>query len=337
METHERVIFLISTTPSMPSESSAPAPLKAYFSIAEHINLLQSRGMEVPDPVWAESWLRRVGYYRFSGYARPFRRKTTDGKLEECFVPGVSFRQVADFYVFDKRLRLAALDALERIEVAARSEIANCLGAKDCLAHRNAGAGVLRADFLSPWGEWSNWLRKHDSRVKQSGKDAFVRHHKDKYYGHLPIWASVELWDFGMTSHFYSGMKGVEQLAVARQLGVPNAGVMASWLRAMNFIRNVSAHHGRLWNRSVTDQPKAVAPGVIPGFDPPPPINDIAWSRVYPVLCAMVFLMRQICPHSHWTRRLREMLTADFPDAPGRSLDEMGFPPDWENSAFWRK
>ena len=136
--------------------------------------------------------------------------EATDGKLEERFVPGVSFRQVADFYVFDKRLRLAALDALERIEVAARSEIANCLGAKDRLAHR------LRADFLSPWGEWSHWLRKHDSRVRQSGKDAFVRHHKDKYYGHLPIWASVELWDFGMTSHFYSGMKGVDFTAGGR-------------------------------------------------------------------------------------------------------------------------
>ena len=318
----------------MSSESMESAPLKAYSSVAEQVHLLQSRGMEISDPVWAEDWLRRVGYYRFSGYARPFRQTDADGKLEERFVPGVSFRHVADFYVFDKRLRLAALDALERIEVAARSEIADCLGKKDRLAHRNVD--VLRVDFLSPWGEWSNWLQKHDSQVRRSRKDGIVRHHKDKYGGQLPIWASVELWDFGMTSRFYSGMKGAEQRVVAEQFGIPDARLMASWLRAMNFVRNVSAHHGRLWNRSVVDQPKA-ASGAIPGFNPPLPINDRARARVYPVLCAMVFLMRQICPRSQWTRRLREMLTADFPNAPGRSLDEMGFPPGWENSAFWRE
>ena len=305
--------------------------------LAGQIDLLRSRGMEISDPVSAENWLRRVGYYRFSGYAHPFRRTGADGKLEERFVSGVSFRHVADFYVFDKRLRLAALDALERIEVAVRSEIACRLGAKDCLAHRNIRAGVLRTDFLDPWGGWSDWLRKHDARVKQSDKEEFVRHHKNKYGGHLPIWASVELWDFGMTDRFYRGMKGVEQQAVAEQLGVRDVGVMISWLRAMNFVRNVSAHHGRLWNRSVIAQPKTVASDAIPGFDPPQPINDVARSRIYPVLCAMVFLMRQICPRSHWTPRLRKMLTADFPNAPGRSVGDMGFPPEWENSAFWRE
>ena len=307
------------------------------MSVAKQIDLLRSRGMEVSDPIWAADWLRRVGYYRFSGFAHPFRRMGADGKLEERFVPGVSFRHVADLYVFDKRLRLDALDALERIEVAVRGEIARCLGEKDPLAHRHVGADVLRADFLSPWGEWSNWLQKHDSRVKQSKQEEFVRHHKDKYGGHLPIWVSAELWDFGMTSRFYCGMKGAEQQAVAEQFGVPDAGVMAGWLRTMHFVRNVSAHHGRLWNRSVVFQSKAPAPGVIPGFDPPPPMDDFARSRVYAVLCAMVFLMRQICPRSQWTRRLREMLTADFPDAPGRGLNEMGFPPNWENSAFWRE
>ena len=323
--------------PPMPSESLASAPLKAHMSIAEQIDLLQSRGMEISDPVWAGDWLRRVGYYRFSGYAHPFRRTSAGGALEERFVPGVSFRHVADLYVFDKQLRLAALDALERIEVAVRSEIARCLGAKDRLAYRNVSADALRADFLSPWGGWSDWLRKHDSRVRQSNKEEFVRHHKDKYGGQLPIWVSVELWDFEMTSRFYCGMKGAEQRAVAKQFGVPDAGVMVSWLPAMNFVRNVSAHHGRLWNRSVIGQSKAASSDVVPGFNPPSAIDDLARSRIYPILCAMIFLMRQICPRSQWTRRLREILTVGFPDAPSRELSEMGFPPDWENSAFWRE
>ena len=314
---------------------SAPVPLKAHLSVSRQIALLRSRGMEIPDPEWAGDWLRRVGYYRFIGYAHPFRRTGADGKLEENFAAGVSFRNVADLYVFDKRLRLAALDALERIEVAVRSEIAHRLGARDSLAHRNTDA--LRADFVSPWGGWSEWLQKHDSLVSRSSREEFVRHHKEKYDGRLPIWVSVELWDFGLLSKFYEGMKGGWQTAVAGQFGVPDAGIMKSWLRAMNFVRNVSAHHGRLWNRKIVDQPVRVAPGAVPGFDPPPPADDRARARIYPVLCVIVFLMRQICPRSRWTRRLREALTVDFPAAPGRAPAEMGFPPGWENSAFWRE
>jgi abortive infection bacteriophage resistance protein len=44
---------------------------------------------------------------------------------------------VVELYVFDKRLRLLFLDAIERIEVALRVDIALLLGARDPSAHRN--------------------------------------------------------------------------------------------------------------------------------------------------------------------------------------------------------
>lgn len=48
----------------------------------------------------------------------PFRRGGADD-----FRAGVAFDDVLDLYVFDRKLRLLVLDALERIEVAVRSAL----------------------------------------------------------------------------------------------------------------------------------------------------------------------------------------------------------------------
>lgn len=57
--------------------------------------------------------------------------------VEDDFRPGTTFRQVMDLYVFDKRLRLLMLDAIERIEVALRVDIALLLGVRDPWVHRD--------------------------------------------------------------------------------------------------------------------------------------------------------------------------------------------------------
>ena len=321
----------------MPAES--PRPLKPHLTIARQIDLLQSRGMEIDDPVRAGEFLRHLGYYRFSGYAHIFRRTRPDGGREERFVSGASFRHVTELCLFDDQLRGAALEALGAIEVSARSAVAHLLGAKDPLAHRNPD--LLREEFVGPGiagNSHAAWLQKHDSAVRRAGKEAFVRHHRQAYGGRIPIWASVELWDFGMLSKFFSGMCDSEQRATAKAYGIPNPGAMASWLRAMNFVRNIAAHHGRLWNKTLVDHPQMPAPGEIPGFDPPFNRDNVrARARVYPALCVIAFFIRQIAPEREWPRRLRELLTGRFPNIPGKSAMEMGCPPEWENSDFWKR
>jgi abortive infection bacteriophage resistance protein len=81
------------------------------------------------DPTSASDWLRRVGYYRFSGYAHPFRKSqvqvnpTTGATIVailDDFQPGTTFQLVVDLYLFDKALRALFLDAIEVIEVGLR-------------------------------------------------------------------------------------------------------------------------------------------------------------------------------------------------------------------------
>lgn len=126
---------------------------KPWKSYEEQLELLIARGMRVTDREKALKYLQRIGYYRLSGYWYAFRQRSgvsQDGRrvnekrsgkpLEDTvaldeFKEGTSFKNVVDLYVFDKQLRLLAMDALERIEIALRVDISHTLGKIDPFAY----------------------------------------------------------------------------------------------------------------------------------------------------------------------------------------------------------
>ena len=119
-------------------------PLKPWLSFADQLQQLQDRGLQVDKPAAALDYLERLGYYRLSGYWYPLRAidpvaSMVQGKAVrlDSFAPGCRFEDVVRLYVFDKKLRLLALDALERIEMAVRVDVAHLLGQRDPRAHEN--------------------------------------------------------------------------------------------------------------------------------------------------------------------------------------------------------
>src|SRR5699024_2639355 len=74
--------------------------------ISEQMDLLVSRGMEVDDSESAIETLRRVNYYRLSGYWYPSRRRTSSGP-EDASYPGTRFSDIVALYESGVRLRAA--------------------------------------------------------------------------------------------------------------------------------------------------------------------------------------------------------------------------------------
>jgi len=329
---------------------------KPYRSVADQLILLRSRGMEITDEAAAHGCLERIGYYRLSGYWYPHRKSHVSvnpvtgvpllhpatGRpsiiVEDDFRPGTTFQQVMDLYVFDKRLRLLFLDALERVEVALRVDIALLLGARDPWAHRNPeelhGRFTKVVDPRSQQIEYPRWLRRLDAIFDRS-KDEFAKHFKQKYRGEFPpIWIAVELWDYGMLSVFLGGMKHADQAQLAAKYGLPRPELLTTWIRSLNHIRNICAHHGRLWNRSPADQ---IAP---PKLGESALLDHLAGdllglTRLYASAAAIQYMLRTINPASSWGRRL-QALCSTFPTSPPVSLDQAGFPSGWETLELWR-
>lgn len=258
-------------------------------------------------------------------------------RLDE-FIDGANFQEAVNYYVFDKRLRLLALDALERIEVAIRVDIAYLLGERGTYAY--ADEAMLDGNFVSKIvprtgrTRYEEWRRKYDHIVERS-RETFVEHYKKKYGLPLPFWVAIEIWDFGLLSWFFSGIKNSDQRFVAEKYGIGHGKKFESWLRSLNFLRNLCAHHSRVWNRNIIDQPQLPPSGLLPDFDRFAGKEDLI-ARSFLLFCILQYLMKQICPGSSWGERFKTLMS-EFPtSATGRAPEsDMGCIEGWETWDLW--
>lgn len=323
---------------------------KPWQTVEEQLATLQARGLLVSDWNKALSYLQRIGYYRLSGYWFAFRERSglccalevsahaaakpkAQALVLDTFKHGATFENAVDLYVFDKQLRLLVADALERIEVALRVDISHTMGQLDPFAYlkgdlfHSAFSQVL--DKNSGLTRHHEWLSKHAQLIGRS-KEEFVNHNKAKYGLPLAIWVACEVWDFGTLSMLYGGLREAEQEAIAVKYGIRNGRVFATWLRSLNYLRNVCAHHSRLWNRNIVDQPKLPSPVEVPwvaSFEQ----SAHARARCFLLLCMVKHLLQIINPTSSWPQRMKAHLLA-FPDLShlGLNLAGMGATADWD-------
>lgn len=313
-----------------------PVPLKPFRTFQEQLALLRTRGLAVDDEPRALATLQRLGYYRLAGYFYPLRVFVGEGQpRRDEFLPGASLALVVELYEFDKRLRLLVLDAIERIEVAMRVAIAYRLGRLHHEAHLDSR--FLDARFSEPrrLGEQSKhviWCDRLEGALSRSSED-FAQHHRERYGGRMPIWVAIELWDFGMLSFFYQGMAYKHREAIAQSIGALTADQLVSWMKTLNFVRNVSAHHSRLWNRSVTEVPK------MPAGERVPLLAHVAASgaqyRLYGALVCIRYLLRSIHADGGWHNRLIEHMQK-FPQTPLVGLSAAGFADGWTMRELWQ-
>ncbi len=326
----------------MNATQTTPAfkPLKPWMSFADQLAQLEQRGMAVEDRAAALDYLERIGYYRLSGYWYPMRAIDVAASLAQgqavrsnTFKEGSRFEDVVQLYVFDKKLRLLALDALERIELAVRVDVAHLLGQRDPKAHENPaclhGNFAKKVIIKGPDAgktEHQVWLAKFQTLLHRARKEPFVQHNK-RQYGTLPIWAAIEVWDFGLLSKLFAGMQHADQQAVAAIYGAPDGQTFAQWLRSLNFIRNVSAHHSRLWNLNVVERSSVPA-----GW--PAALDN---ARPFFYFCLMQQLLNVICPNSTWGQRVKELLEG-FPSTTNGvlSLDDLGVVAGWSEAKPWK-
>ncbi len=314
--------------------------MKPWSSFSNQLKLLEDRGMVIDDIKAALNYLERIGYYRLSGYRFPFR----EGDLKESFnlrkairkdtfIKKSRFEDVVKLYIFDKKLRLHALDALERIEMALRVDIAHLLGKKDPLAHKKPEC--LHGNFTKKKitrgpdegkTAYEIWLEKFKTQLNRSRKEDFVRHHHTEY-GDLPIWAAIEVWNFGLLSKLYAGMQYKDQQIIAHKYGATDGKKLGQWLRSLNYIRNVSAHHSRLWNVNIVERSS-----IPDGWS-----ANLNNERPFFYFCLMQNLLNVICPNSNWGVRFQKLLEIDFPTIKNKSVSvrDLGVIDGWKEWDLW--
>ncbi len=286
---------------------------KPALTFVQQLQLLEDRGLTVNDPPRALRWLSKISYYRLSAYFLPF-------KTGQNFTPGTEFDQIAGLYIFDRKLRLLVLDAIERVEIAIRTsltyEIGHAYGAFGHADPVNFAPTMRHVDFMAE-------LANEEGRARET----FATHFRRKYTleTHLPVWMATELLSFGTISMLYRELRPSLKQRIAGDFLVDDH-FLGSWLHSLSYIRNVCAHHKRLWNRQLAVRPS------IPTRNRNWPHQIPDTSRVYSCIAILRHMLKVVAPNCQWRARLFALLDAH----PNVSLVAMGFPPNWRALALWR-
>lgn len=336
---------------------------KQAKSNQEHLQTWQDRGLIIPDLVRADRYLSFIGYYRLSAYTIPFQQiVTTPSTVLHQFKTNTTFDDVLNLYIFDRELRLLIMDAIERIEVAIRAQICNvlCHLSNDAFwytdeQHFNYGYAHMRLlasierQLLDEKSRLERDEKAIDQRksVSQADKDAlkdkvrkenFLRHYLSKYDSPKlpPSWMMIEMLTWGELSHLYVGLKSNQtKKQIAQNLGL-HAEVMESWLKSLNDVRNICAHHSRLWNKEHGRSIKIPTSNAIQWLHNPVTLSNSAIryeKRSYMLLVAMQTLLYKISPNSTWAKRLKDLIE----QYPSLSKANMGMPELWYQDPFWQQ
>lgn len=311
---------------------------KPPLTYTEQVELLRSRGMIISDKQRTERHLSNISYYRLSAYMLPYKQKE-NGKIFDYFREGVTWDMVYNLYVFDRKLRLLVFDAIERLEVAIRAQIIYQL------SHKYGSHWQDRPEIFNPpqnrtlrdgrtvkvdvYGD----IQKHIKEQLHNNKaEVFIQHYCNKYDNpeNPPSWMSVEVMYFNHLSRICTGLKLRTDINdIAAYFALPPK-TFCSWLHTINYVRNICAHHARLWNRDMNIVPKKLAFSKSLDWVSEP--DTVKRSKLYYFLCMLNYMLQTANPTSPFKSRLKELL-AEYKKV--ATLDTMGFQTDWMNEKMW--
>lgn len=294
---------------------------KPPLSIEQQIALLIGRGMEIPDTARAARYLSHINYYRLRAYWLPFEEDT--GNDDHRFNAGTTFDDALALYLFDRKFRLLVLEAIERVEVAFRTRFSHVLSL------RYGSHFYLDATHFHSPEKYQKCLDSLREEINRS-RETFIDHYRTRYTDPElpPIWAACEVMSFGLLSKWLQNLKHRrDRQAIANTYGLDEA-ILISFMHHLTHVRNLCAHHSRLWNRRLTVTMRIPQhPESLRSL-----FNQRSDRNLYNTLAMLGHLLVLISPGTTWRDRLRKLLD-EYPQA---SPQAMGFPANWQGLDFWR-
>lgn len=308
---------------------------KPPLTYEDQISLLESRGLTINDKERTKRYLQEISYYRLSAYALPYQQ------TKDIFNEGVTFDNLLDLYLFDRELRLLIFDSIERIEVAIRAQIIYQLAHKYG-SHWQDDPSILKPAFkhvlgftVDVFADTQKIIAEHCNAKHQ---EVFIKHYTTKYHSpeNPPSWMSIELLTVGQLSRLYTSLKNnQDKQEIAGFFGLHHT-VFTSWLHSVTYIRNICAHHSRLWNRELAIKPELLLKPNRPWLNANFTNNN---DRCFYLLSTLKYMLYSANPSNH----MKNKLVALFEKYPTVPIQYLGIPSDgsgkmidWQNEPIWQ-
>ncbi|MGI9250673.1 MAG: Abi family protein [Pseudohongiellaceae bacterium] len=314
-------------------------------SPAEQVEKLKRRGMVIEDEAEAKHHLRFISYYRLRAYWDEIDIKE-NGVDSYRYKKDTSFNTGVSLYFFDRKLRLLVLDAIDRVEVACRAcweqHMAGTHNIHSYLErkfydrtksqHNENVDRLLRElnrshDITDGYQEKYNRCRRWTVDPADYSLSLKVRHDN----GLPPVWVAAEALSFGMLLHWIEDLRsGNDKGKIAKPFNL-NRG-FASTCNNLVHVRNICAHHGRLWDRKFEGEKKIVV-GKLPK-KLQESMRGANSNRLHNTLVVLDHMLSIIAPKTGWRSRVVDLINRY--DKVVSPPCNMGFPKKWRLRSAWK-
>ncbi|MCA6609684.1 Abi family protein [Bacillus safensis] len=277
---------------------------KTFKTHEEQLAILKERELFIEDDAEALSFLKRINYYRLTGYMLFMKKNDT-------FLPGSSIQHAVRMYRFDEKLRRLLLGAIEYIEISLKAQVAYHF------SKTHGPLGYYKSENFVYEDSHSYFLKDIQKKIHDS-REIFVVHHRYEYGSNLPLWVAVELFTMGMLSKFFKNMLTKDKKVISKEQFNVNPGVLTKWLQSITILRNTCAHYSRVYNKKFSAG----------GVSLPKELKNILHKDK---LAAFFYILKNMLPETEWKRFFNEfnVLVETFDDVV--KFEHMGFYEGWQD------
>lgn len=145
-----------------------------------------------------------------------------------------------------------------------------------------------------------------------------------------------ELLTIGELSNLYRGLvRKEDKKRIIAQFDLHET-VFTSWLHSLTYVRNICAHHSRLWNKDLAVEPAQLAKPIGAWISERYSRNN---KRTFYLLCVLKYFLTRVNPTNSLKEKLEDLFKK-YPRVPikylGIPADEQGNILDWTQEALWR-
>lgn len=281
--------------------------LKPPVTYKDMLDILRSRGLTIENENNATEILKRINYYRLTGYLLPFKVN------EEKYADGITFENIVNLYDFDMRFRSLLLNVFEYVEINMRSRISYHLAHKygpEC--YKDSSNFSFRKTV-----DYNAFVAKINAELDRS-KELFVAHYRTKYESRYPIWLAIETFSFASLSILYTNLKPEDKRIISKQYGLKTTKLLDSWLHSMCVLRNRCAHFSRIYDTKLSQQVSLTFNAQNLRVEP---------NSLFSIIFTLKYLVKEYSTWNPWIIQLSSLLD-QYRDV--CDLSRMGFIEDWE-------
>ena len=280
----------------------------------------------------ATELLKNISYYRLKGYWWDMQ---TDYILH-TLKPNTYFEDIVERYNFDRRLRLILFDAIERIEISLRTKMIYHLsisyGGLWYLDNTLFEATTITLNDGTIKTIHQNTLDELQKEFKRS-QEIFIKDHRSKHPNqNADAWKTLEVASMGTLSKLCKNLKHQlpEKASLAKEMGLNLHNELSSWLEAIAYIRNIIAHHSRLWSRNMVKKPIDKLNNPI-GQWLNNPLITVQTKKPFLIISSMVYLCNIVTPGHQIKTKILDLFNLN----PNIQIYKLGFLNNWQKESLW--